>query len=162
MTWTFSLSQLWQTHCVSSTLCCSGHMQRNSEQFHFHGGGKQDPYPHHVCQKSNLNKQHSLHCTLYAIQVFPYPTDSPKRALPPSQTAININEVPLYQCSKNPHLGGVFIRTNQPEESNQTDVDGLVGFFHQWIHSCFKKWTTKIFGTVPGFTLQPEPRTELK
>jgi hypothetical protein len=62
-------------------------MQHSSEQFRFHDGETQGPFHHHVCQKSDQDKQHSWHCTRYATQVFQDPMDCPKRAHPPSQTA---------------------------------------------------------------------------
>lgn len=62
-------------------------MQHNSEQFRFHGGETQGPSRHHVCQKSNQDKQHSWHYTQYAIQVFQDPMGSPNMALPPLQPA---------------------------------------------------------------------------
>lgn len=61
-------------------------MQHNSEQSHFHGGETQGPLLHHVYQKSNPDKQHSLHYTQYATQVFQDPKGSPKMAPPPLQT----------------------------------------------------------------------------
>lgn len=87
VTWTSFPSPQWQTRYAPSSLHSSSYRQHSSEQFHFHDGGTQDPSPHHVYQKNDPDKQHSLHYIQYANQAFQGPMDYPNMAPQPLQTA---------------------------------------------------------------------------